>query len=488
MKTNKIIISTAMVGVLLATSITSCKKDFFDVNTNPNDPADVGVNYLLPSAQAAIGYVVGKDLQLFGNFYAQHWTQNPSSSQYKTIEQYNPSADDFDRPWKSLYADGLQDLKAILTKANADQTNYSAIANILQAYTFQLLTDYWGDVPYSQALQDGNVSPGYDSQEAIYDGIIAQVKTGLSQIDENALVIPGSDDLIFGGDMSMWRKFGNTLLLRMYIRISLKDPTTAQNGIGELAAAGAEFLAEGETAQLNYINSGGNTNPLYSELSGYGFTQNMVASATAIDFLNNNNDPRVDAFYVPASNGLQVGIPQGLYDTTANIPISEPGIITGGNSNFEESAAAPVIFLSSWESLFLQAEATARGWMTTGGTDQELYERAITENFFYLGMADTAAATYYTQAAIAYPSGGTLDEKIEAIITQKWISMCGVQGGEAWTEWRRTGYPDFFVYSANSLIGNQFPQRLFYPSTEVTQNASFPGQKAITDKMWWDVN
>jgi len=485
MKTNKTVVQILVVGVLVISSFASCKKDYFDINNNSNEPSEVAVEYLLPSAQAAIGHALGNNLQIIGGLYAQYWTQSPAASQYKGYEQYNPTSSDFDRPWRALYANALQDLRAIDAQATEEQANYVAVSKILQAYSFQLLTDNFGDIPFSQALMGAeNTSPAYDPQSQVYDGIIDLLEEGISKIDEESDIHPAADDLIFHGDMYYWRSFANTLLLRVYLRMAYVDPGKAAAGVQSLQDA--QFLEEGETALIAYFNSGGNTNPLYSEIVGLGSTRNLVASATAIDFLNNNNDPRIEIFYAPSDAGAYVGIPQGAFNVPATTDVSYPGPYTGGNVDDEASAVAPVIFLSSYESLFLRAEAVARGWMT--GSAQEYYERAITENFIHVGLDDTTASNYYTQTSIAFPSGGSVEDQIEAIITQKWIAMNGTQSNEAWIEWRRTGYPDFFTVSANSSIGANFPVRLPYPSSEVTQNGSFPGQKDITARVWWDVN
>ena len=108
---------------------------------------------------------------------------------------------------------------------------------------------------------------------------------------------------------------------------------------------------------------------------------------------------------------------------------------------------------------------------------------------FGVDSAISWAAGYYAQTAIAYPTGGTLQNKIQAIITQKWASMCGNQNDEAWIEWRRTTYPNFFTVSVSSIIGGtKMPQRMLYPNNEVTTNQNFPGQPTIYSKVWWDVN
>jgi hypothetical protein len=497
MKNNKTFLKVFLAGAIVFGTFSSCTDEYLDINENPNDPPDVTITELLPSAQGAIGHVLGNNFQVFGGLWGQYWTQSPSSSQYKTIEQYFPAANDFDRPWKALYADALMDLKTIVIKATAEsKPNHVACAKILQAFTYQLLTDNFGDVPFSEAIRaDENIlSPRYDSQQDIYNGIIALLEEADGLIDENSDVHPGAEDLLFHGDMFLWREFGNTLKLRVYLRMAYVNPGAAQAGITAMEAAGAEFLYPGEEAKINYLSDGGNNHPLYSEIVGLSFTQNLVASATAVDYMTTNNDPRVDVFYSPALNGAMVGIPQGDYTLPAGTPVAIPSPVTGGNGRDNDfadlTASASVRFMTGYESLFLQAEAVARGWMT--GDAQALYEAAIEENFVSFGFdpaVDSSSINYIAQPAIAFPAGGTTEDKIKSIITQKWVSMCGSNGPEGWTEWRRTGYPDFFTESANSILGpGRFPQRYFYPTSEVTRNANFPGQKLVDDKVWWDVN
>lgn len=491
MNKKQIIRGFLLCGAIVLATFTSCKKDFLDINNNPNAPIDVSVTELLPSAELAIAHAVGNHLQIYGGLYAQFWTQNPSSSQYKTFENYSPSSDDFDDLWAIIYSDGLKDLQTVINKGTTGGlSNYVAIGKILQGYAFQALTDNFGDVPFSQALQEENgiLSPAYDSQQNIYSGIISLVKSGIASIDETAGAIhPEDEDLLLHGDMSLWRKFGNTLLLRMYMRLSEVSPSVAQNGIADLEANSAEFLSFAEEVRIDYTATGGNTNPLYSSIVDLNFVQNLVASATVINYMNTNSDPRIDVFYFPSSTGNQVGIAQGNYAIPAGTPVSLPGAATGGDGGDDASALAPVKLMTGYESMFLQAEAVARGWMT--GDDQTLYEDAIDESFESYGFDFTDAQTYFTQPAIAYPASGTVQQKVEAIITQKWAAMCGNQNDEAWIEWRRTGYPTFFTISVNTILGpGRFPQRFFYPSIEVTRNGNFPGQHLIDSKVWWDVN
>jgi hypothetical protein len=538
---NKFLLCFAAAGILAGTG---CKK-FRDVNVDPNNAADVTVELLLPSAQADIAQVYGSKFQVIGGVWGQYWTQNPNSSQYRELEQYQLGSAFASNAWNELYSVGLKDLDQIIKKAGTKK-NYASIAKILKGYTYQMLTDQFGDIPFSEALKadEGISSPKYDSQEDVYNGIIAMVKEGRDSLD-SASPAPSTDDLIYHGDLELWQKFANTLLLRVYMRLSEVSPTVAQQGIADLEASGIGFLEEGESAEIHYYNEAGNFNPLYSEMKNATIDgiQNLIASKTTVDSMNANNDLRLYAFYTPAAGGF-VALEQGFYNVVpAAASYATPSPAVGADADDDASAVAPVRLLSDYESLFLQAEGVVRGWLT--GDDQELFERGIAANYqAYSGtfnalisdgtlpsiIADSLATSdttgvpqivpfnidyivntyingdadlfgsgnYYLEGEQvqvtpashwgAYPAAGTPQEKIRHIITQKWFSMCGNQGIEAWTEWRRTGFPEFFVISRNSRIGNVFPVRVPYPDDEVSNNQKFPGQKQVTDKVWWDAN
>ncbi len=477
-----IIRSAAGLLTALSLTITGCS-DFLDVNDNPNKSTAAEPSLVLPSAQAAIGLALGQHYQINGSMWAQYWTQSRASSQYKDVDNYSQQPSNFDRPWQILYADGMEDLQQIIDQSGSNQyKQYGAIATILKAYEFQLLTDAFGDVPLKEALGgNDNAAPHYDTQKDVYDSIFSMLNRGIAMIDEGSEFVPGSEDLLFGGDMSQWRAFANTLKLRAYLRLSEKAVDVAENGVKSLATA--EFLTT--DAKITYTSVGGNQNPLYAEMFGLGRTQNLVASETAVNQFKAMNDPRLNAFYQNASGGTTVvPIPQGSYNISpdpAN-PISLPSPNVGAAPRSAASALAPVKFISAAESYFLQAEAAARGWL--GGDARALYEQGITESFAAYNVTPGA---YITTQVAAFPAGE--DAQIKAIITQKYFAMTGNQGFEAWTEWRRTGYPDFFVESAQSTLApGQLPQRFIYPNTELTRNPNFPGVKIITEKVWWDAN
>lgn len=532
------------VSALTMLFFTGCKK-FRDVNQNPNNPDQVTIQLLLPSAQTEIAQSLGGKFQIAGGIWSQYWTQDPSASQYRGFEQYVLDASEFNNQWSGLYAGALTDLEQII-KLGGTQKNYIAIAKILKGYTYQLLTDQFGDIPFTEALKgetEGITSPRYDNQEAVYNGLISLIKEGVSELDDDA-AHPAADDLLYGGDLDSWRKFGNTILLRVYLRLAYRSPAVAQAGIEELYANDIGFITEGGTAKIDYSSEPGNYNPMYSEINNAVINRqlNIIASSTAIDSFLANNDARIAAFYYPS--GAFKGLLQGDF-RSPGATYSTPSAAVGGDvraSEIAKSAVAPVIFLSDYESLFMQAEAVVRGWGT--GDDKDLFERAVVANYdaysaaindavgvvfsplvadslatsdstgvrqeipfnasyaantYLHGDADVLTGNYFLEGEPVsvtpasywgtYPSGGSSADKLQHIITQKWFSMCGNQSLESWTEWRRTGYPDFFKESVESEITpGLFPVRFPYPEGELSNNLNFPGQKAITDKVWWDAN
>lgn len=501
MKTKIISILTL---IALSTSFVGCKK-FLDVNNNPNIANNPNVELVLPSAQVAIASVMGAPFQINGSFWAQHWTQSPLASQYKNFDQYQVSSDEYNRPWRNLYAGALTDLKYVYNKAKAeDKKQYMAISRLMSAYTFQVLTDAFGDIPFSEALKgsvaDGSIiNPKYDNQEAVYDGIIAMIDEAQALIDVNAASHPGTDDLVFQGDMQKWLEFSNTLELKVYMRLSEANPTKAAAGVAALQ--GADFLSS--SAKISYTTTGGSENPLYSEMIGLNGTTNIFASKTCVDFMNSYGDPRVGVFYKPLANGAVVGLTQGDFANSASATgKSLGGYSVGADPTDNNSATAPVYFISLPESEFLQAEAIARGWMT--GDDAARYQSGILasldayqteinnqiDNSIDLTAFGNANGTYsdYIDSMLLYiPYPSTEQDKIEAIINQKWVAMSGNQGFEAWTEMRRTGYPKGMATSVASVIGaGLFPARFLYPTDEINLNPKFPGTKLVTDKVWWD--
>jgi Starch-binding associating with outer membrane len=503
-------IKYGIVGLsLLTLGATSCKK-FLNVNTNPNVTQTATVQTLLPAGELYLGSSVGVDLQIDGGFWAQYWTQSAGASQYRNLDMYDPYQDVFSTPWSNLYSAAENFYQMYKLADSQKHKNYMAISLLMRAYTFQVITDGWGDAPFKQALfgqyADSNITnPKYDSQKVIYNGILAEIDSANALIAEGDAFTPGTDDLIYGGSMIKWQRFSNTLKLKVLLRMSQIDPLRAQDSIAALYASGATFIGAGDDAFISYGSSSTNRNPLYAEEVGLFNVQNLVGSSTCIDSLNSNNDPRIGVFYeqaaaleTPTNPVVYAGIPQGQFNGSYNSgTFSIPSTYVAGDAGSGNSANAPVNFMTSYESLFLQAEVSARKW-ANAGQDSTLFAQAIQASFNYYANAISAvdgipAGTAYNNYMAGggywtkYPTGSSTAALVRYIITQKWFAMCGNQGFEAWTEWRRTGYPDFLVISATSQIGNNFPKRFLYPTSESTVNSNYPGLAPLTSKVWWDV-
>ena len=490
MKTNNIFNAKNLVLTLLVATvgISGCKK-FLDVNENPNNPDQAAPTLLLPTVQAALGQVIGNTFQVYGNFWAQYWTQSPSASQYKAIDQYNTPNTTTDRPWLTLYRNALVNADLITKNPGANLERTKGIAYIMKAYAFQVATDAFGDVPLSQALSGNQFgSPVYEKQALVYDSIFSYLDKGLALVNTPNAISPGAQDIVFQGDAAKWTQFANTLKLRSYLRLSKIDPAKAQAGVAALYSAQAKFLTQ--DASIAYSSTGGNENPLYNEMVALNRTQNIVASGTAVRAFKANNDPRAFKFYdVIGSADTIAYIPQGSYTANASKRVSTPSALVGGNANNTASAVAPVKLISAAESYFLQAEAVARGWANSGSVTT-LFNEGVTASFLATGLTAAQANAYLASAADArIATAGNVEAKIKLIITQKYYAMCGFQGFESWTEWRRTGYPSFFVPSQASTLGaNRWPLRFIYPNSEATTNGSYPGTLPIYTPVWWDVN
>ncbi len=508
---NKKVILTAAVALSLGAS--SCRK-FMDVNKNPNISQTATVQTLLPAAQLYVGSAMGVDLQIAGSIWSQYWTQTPIASQYITFDQFSTGQDAYSVAWTNLYA-GAENFYQLYNLADSGKKRqYKAIALLMQAYTFQVITDGWGDVPFKQALKgqfaDGHVvNPKYDSQRVVYNGILAYIDSANKLLNVADPIHPGSDDMIYGGNMAKWIKFSNTLKLKILLRMSNVDPAGAQAKIAALYSTSPSFIGMGDDARLTYGSNSNNKSPLYAEASSTTLAgiQNLGGSKTIIDSLNSNNDYRAYVFYKPTSAGAIAGITQSQFNIS--IPAgsySIPNAYVAGDAQDENSANAPVNLLTSWESYFLQAEAVARGWAVSSATDDSLFYSGIRASFAYysnqlsteIGIDGSSAYTTYVLGDMAssippgywtvYPVGGSVEDKVRFIITQKWFAMCGNQGFEAWSEFRRTGYPDFLVHPVNSLIGTGRPARFLYPASESTTNNNFPasGVASIVAPVWWD--
>ena len=501
-------ISMVLFGVV-ALVITSCKKQLdLDINTDPNNPnlEQLTPKLVFPAAVVSSASRIGGDLSIVGSMWAQYYTQGTTAGQYKNIDAFDLSKTfgNTNRgvAWIELFAGALNDYHFITTKAKASgDWNYFLLGTVMKAYTYQVLVDLYDKVPYTQAFQGAdNLQPQFDDGYTVYKGLLAEIDTALSK-DFNASTItsPGLTDFVFpdtdaNWHVDPWIQFANTLKLKMYLRMVYAKPAEAEAGIKKLYADGAEFLEEDAILDI-YEDASDKRNPLYTYAFQETSSDNLRASFTYLSWLLTNSDPRVNDYFgkdanTPPNNSTgYLAIHQGDYDN--------PATALNGASKALVLATDPVDFITLAESHFLQAEALERFFNGAGAKAH--YDAGVTAAFARYG--DNASTFIAAGGKYAYPSTGTFEQKLEAIIVQKWASFPRTHGIEGYFERNRTGYPKTspvystdpsyipgqFVYPIAGVTNGLFPKRLIFPDLETSKNANAPTDEPLTKKVWWDV-
>jgi len=492
--------------IVLLTSASACDQSLEEINIDPNypNPETVAVEYFFPSAVASTAGVIGGDYNLIGGIWSQYWTQNNASNQYKDVDAFIIQPSTFELGFAELYAGALNDLKFVKNRSKADGNwSYYLMATVMEAYTFQVVADLYGSVPFDEALraEEGLLHPVYREGSVIYDSLIVRIDNALARdLDAETSENPGTADFIFGGDMEKWIQFANTLKLKIYLRQVYARPNVAEAGIEALYNAGAEFLSE-DAAMTQFVDQQDKSNPLYEQdQRRLNTPNNLRASTTLFAYLEANDDPRLSELYQPGTPGQPL---RPLRQGDFNAPNSGATLATG-LARALLRPTDPVYFISEPESYFLQAEARERYF---GGDEaKELYDAGVDAAFDRFNLNGGS----FTDAggAYAYPVAGTFEEKLEQIILQKWVAMAGAQGLEAFFERNRTGYPAANIvdgewvdygsagwepgkttYPIEGVSENErLPRRLLFTDYERTRNPNTPNQMPFTTPVWWDVN
>nr|WP_315026422.1 SusD/RagB family nutrient-binding outer membrane lipoprotein [uncultured Chryseobacterium sp.] len=351
--------------------------------------------------------------------------------------------------------------------------NQLAVIDIMQVYTYQVLVDTYGDVPYSQALDiDKYPLPKYDKASDIYASLISRLNADISNLSGGSDAF-GSGDIFYKGDIGKWEKFANSLLLKLGITLADVNPALAQSTVNQ-AISGGVMTASGDDCKFQYLDSSPNENPVYQEVTS---RNDFIAGKTLVDYMKNTGDSRISVYYRGPINGQYIG--QVIGSPGAFASFSKPG-------TFTRDATTPGILLSYTEVAFYLTEAAAR-W-GVGGSPSALYTTAVTSSFTDWGKTADAAAYI-----AAHPYDASNWKK--SIGEQAWVAMYN-QAVTSWNFYRRLDYPQL-VAPATAIpnAGGKVPVRLQYPPAEATTNgtnsaaasAAIGGDK-LTTKIFWDVN
>lgn len=512
MKKNKITI--VLIGVLAALMLFySCTEDFSTINTDPNNPTDVpAVNILVHAIWVGINREIGSGWMT--HTYLGPWSQIMAKIQYIDEGRYIFRPTNINGFWNWTYQSELKDLKIVEDKAKAKGFDgVEAAARIMKAYFFLRTTDLWGDVPYSEALggdTEANLTPAYDTQQSIYSAIITELKACdalLADADADQLA---NGDPMFSGSADGWRKFCNSILLRMYMRMSGVDATTAQAGVEEVYTDGNYIASNADNATLGVDGVKPYRNGLMETLET---RTDQGSSRTMIDLLNGFNDPRIHIYAQDIDDDYGKGQYDGPDDVYVGQINGDEGV--GPNQSTISLLGVPVAYdadrayqiFTYAEVCFLFAEAALNGW-SVGGDAETWYELGITasmEQWSALANAspmagyapDEATITqaeidaYLDEDGVAYDANSAEEQ----ILTQRWIALMP-NGPQAYCLIRRTGYPaviETYELPATAYPGDGVPLRFPYPTDESTlNNANLTAAKTgIRDSMfgkavWWD--
>lgn len=483
-----------IISMLFAlTILSSCEKDLEEINVNPNVPLVVTPDLLLPNViRETVNQTMSENWSI-GNITVQHIAK----IQFVNDDRYGWGVRD--GMWNTFYT-SLRDVNNILIiSREKGQKNYEAVGLILKSWMFAMLTDLYGNVPYAEAInaKNGIYLPVYDTQEAIYSGILADLKTASEIIGTTSESVSG--DILFGGKTSNWKKFANSLRLRYLMRISgRRDVSADMKSIVDNPATYPVFASNTDNAQLTYTKVFPNQFPLHT--SRVGSFDEFRLSKHLCDTLLWLNDPRLKVFSrptaateaLPEAQRVYAGVPNGLDDVTALTYNGGAQNISRVGSYFFEDAITDIgitvakgNIMTYAELQFILAEAAQKSLIT--GNAQTYYENGIKAGFSM--FATEIPADYLTAANVAFDNAKALEQ----IGLQKWIAYF-FNGIEAWLDWRRTGFPTIKPGPAN-LNDNKVPVRYIYPLSEqslneANRNSAVAAQGAdnLNTHVWWDVN
>lgn len=529
-------------GLATIVAFTSGCEEFLDINVDPNNPSKVTVSQLLTAGEVAMvnSFGIGNPGLSTPASILVHQTVQRGS-----VDSYNVSGEDFQiqTAWQNLYSGALQDFKVIIDQGTEEKNfQYVGIAKILTAYSYSMMVDMWGDIPFSEALEGADSQfPHYDDDATIYPQLFAMIDEGIADLESDEGASPAEDDVIYGGDLDKWRQFAKTLKLKMYNQIRLVDDVAAE--VNALIADD-DLMEDDGDFELWYGTSVApdDRNPAFvleytpgnrpSYISPY-FYEIMTDRSALNDVLSGISDPRVpyywfdqlepnDAAQNPteyhivtegflsiwfASQGINQGFQQdrsqtvlGLYPIGGRFDDGEGGEVdlAGAVSGPGDS---PQRLLPYFSSLYIQAELALTEPGVTGNA-RDLFEEAVYASFDKVNMiADEAGVELiddvdiddYVTAVMAKYDAADNTGKLELIMTEKWIASFGF-AMDAYTDYRRTGFPIMFDPNSDPLpftvTSRGYPVSLAYNaqgSLNLNQNA--PPQKTVTtDRVFWDPN
>ena len=499
----KILITCLTLGFFFA----SCDfdKGFEEMNVNPNSAAQVGVATKITKLQVDISgarYENWRNSFIYNSTIVQHHAEN----NWWAGDTYNRNDDWSFAQWNQAYNNmvkGAQDIIKQL-ETDGDTGTHMGMARIMRVFIFHRVTDLYGDIPYSEAgkgYTDGILTPKYDSQEVVYMDMLKELEEAVAQISGDGAL--GSADVIFGGSAAKWKAFGNSMMLRLAMRLTQADATTAEAWAVKAIAAGTMTSNDHIASVKHGDGSTGNRN-------GHGevFLADQGSRISTSFMSRMVNDPRKTRLFMRQSDksqtaadllGMKNGLKNDPYTSLDGVSIpaaGDTGVYAMAATELQ-SLTAPMVLQTYAEVEFLKAEAAIRGWISS--SDKAHYEAGVSaamkmlEGIYGTTPISDADVSAYLAGDGAYKTGGSVVERWEQVMDQYWIATY-FNEYEAYSNWRRSGFPTITATRhPNSYTNGQFMVRMIYPTSESGNNAANyaaavanQGADEYTTPLWWD--
>lgn len=497
----------------------SCTDYYAEINTDKNSISTVGsaeIPFLFAKAISSVPWNGQVEQNLYADQYAQYFANNTT---YFPTDRLVIDHSWAQEPWNIQYTQVVPQLQTIFENYDVSSVEY-ALANIWWVYSFNRITDYWGPIPYTQAGVPGKSVP-YDSLDVIYDDFFKRLDDAVNVLKDKTDEHPfGSFDIVYGGDVSKWIKFANTLRLRLALRISNVNPDRAKIE-AELAYSAGVMLNSPEDDALAPKNDLD-----FNDISQMSEWNEFRMTAAMESALSGYEDPRISEYFIPA---VETGTYEGLRNGLSTSQLSDPMNTASANSHvgprwtspnsggIPDYLSTPATIISTAEAYFLRAEGSLLGW-NMGSTTKELYEAGIINSMKQWGITnETIIQDYLTSTATPIAPNDFLDSpaisdvavmfdpvdtsvQLEQIAIQKWLALFP-DGVEAWADFRRRHV--LGLYSVANSDNPDIPdptsnwiRRLPFLISEYQTNGPevekavefLGGPDKISTPLWWDKN
>ena len=469
---NKIISFSLLAGIILGFS--GCE-EYLDINDDPNNPNQAPITGLM----ANVSLQTGDNVQSVGaitSFYVQYLASpnEASSTDVQEPVSYNGT-------WRGLYSN-MTDIKVMIQQAReSGATDYEGVGNILLAINLGLVTQLWGDVPYSEAFTGENLNPVYDDDQEIYTEIQDLLDAGISLLGQESSVQLGEDDFVYEGDTDLWVKAAYALKARYAIHLTKTSEFNSDPILNDFLPNA--FASGADDASVSYYTE--NRNPWANvAIANAGLILGGWISEQLVQAMDGTTfgvvDPRLPQMMGTTDEGEYVGTTNGAGRGDAAEQGERSYLVTG---TYYSSELSPLDIITYSELKFIEAEAALRGG--DNPVAYEAYLEGINSHIQKIGIADSAREAYVTDPAVAV---GASNLTLDLIFKEKYVAL--FLNPETWVDARRNDY-DYtnmtVPVNQNPELGGDFIRRLAYPDSEITRNTEqVPAGVDLLDRVWWD--